>query len=127
MIITLTEGLTHLEETEGCFDSKPLPFRFRYFFTKDPCEKCLVRPSCNRLCEPRYALRDQRQSILAWKLKWNARFDKIFSFSVICFLISSALLCLLIMSGCRKVNHERAEQYYEENVKNFPETNKEKP
>ena len=114
-----------LEETECCGegDSNPIPFKFKYFFTKDPCEKCLVRPACNTICEPRYALRDQRQSIRAWKDKWKRRFAHRFDLSII-FFIAAGLLLILLTNGCRQVIQERAEQYYEQHVKNFPEENK---
>ena len=121
---TVIEG-GFLEETECCDDSEPIPFKFKYFFTKDPCKKCLVRPACNTICEPRYALRDQRQSIRWWKDKWKKRFRLHFEFSSFCFVVA-ALLFVLMMSGmgCRQVNQERAEQYYDQHVKNFPEENK---
>ena len=42
------------------------------------------------------------------------------------FLLVSILIIILgvsFSSGCRKVNKERAYEYYDKNVKNFPETN----
>jgi len=123
---TVIEG-GFLEETEGC-DSDPIPFKFKYLFSKDPCEKCLVRPACTTLCEPRYALRDQRQSIRWWKDNIKRRIQKVafrsVDISFISFWIAAALLAIILLSpGCRQVNHERAEQYYEQQVKNFPEEN----
>jgi hypothetical protein len=116
-------GNGFMEETEGC-DSEPLPFKFKYFFTKDPCKKCLVRPACNTLCEPRYALRDQRQSIRAWKDKWRRFFIHTpLTIQTTIFIITIALLLILVNSGCRQVNHDQANQYYEQHVKNFPEEN----
>ena len=125
---TVIEG-GFLEETECCDDSEPIPFKFKYFFTKDPCKKCLVRPACNTICEPRYALRDQRQSIRWWKDKMIRRIKKVcfksLDISFISLWIAVGLLAILFWTGgCRQVNQERAEQYYDQHVKNFPEENK---
>ena len=120
---TVIEG-GFLEETECCSDSNPLPFKFKYFFTKDPCKKCLVRPACNRWCEPRYALRDQRQSIRLWKDDMKRLILKCLDISYLSLWLSMILLAILVWSsGCRQVNHDQANQYYEQHVKNFPEEN----
>ena len=116
----IVEGVC-LEETCDC-DKAPLPFRFKYLFTKDPCEKCLVRPSCNRKCEPKYAHWDQLHSIKEWKKKWKRNISKPLNIATILFVISASLL-LIMVSGCRQVNQERAVQYYDQEVKNFPNSN----
>jgi len=123
---TVIEG-GFLEETEDCA-SDPLPFKFKYFFTKDPCKKCLVRPACTVICEPRYALRDQRESIRWWKDKIKRRISKVYfrslDISCLALFIAAAILVIMLWNGCRQVNHERAEQYYDQHVKHFPEEEK---
>ncbi len=60
----------YLEETEGCeCERQTIHFKFKYFFSKDPCEKCLVRAACQKTCEPKYIHWDEKHSIIEWKRK----------------------------------------------------------
>lgn len=125
----LVEGVC-LEETNGCdccdCERQTLPFRFSYFFSKDPCEKCLVRAACDKdrvNCELKYSHWDRTQSVAQWKRKWARRIHTPLSISTIAFIMTAALLLIIVNSGCRQVNQERAVQYYDQNVKNFPEEN----
>jgi len=122
-VALIVEGVC-LEETCDC-DKQPLPFRFSYFFRKDPCEKCLVRAACQVKCEPKHAYWDQCHSVIEWKKKFRRSFESPFGISMTCFVISVTLLLIIILgaNGCKRVNQERAVQYYDQNVKNFPEEN----
>lgn len=121
----LEEGVGYLEETECCDSSEEynLPFKFKYLFSKDPCEKCLVRAACTYWCEPKYAKRDQDRSVSKWKRRWTSWINLHFEFTIICFVVSSLIL-MILLTGCPSVNHKQANQYYEQEVKNFPEENK---
>ncbi len=60
----------YLEETEGCeCERQTIHFKFKYFFSKDPCEKCLVKAACQKTCEPKYIYWDEKHSIIDWKKK----------------------------------------------------------
>ena len=120
----VTDGIC-LEEMTGCdSERQTLPFRFKYLFTKDPCEKCLVRAACNFKCEPKYAHWDQLHSVKEWK-GWFPKFIKnTLTFSMIALIISAALFIMVIGNGgCKKVNQKRAVQYYDQEVKNYPNSN----
>jgi hypothetical protein len=122
----IVEGVC-LEETEGCdccdCDRRTLPFRFKYFFSKDPCEKCLVKAACNFKCEEKFAHQDRLHSIKEWKKKKSKWLSMPLNFAFIWFVISLALFFLVMNSGCKQVNQKRAVEYYDQHVKNFPEEN----
>ena len=76
-------------------DRNPISFRFKYLFSKDPCEKCLVRPACNSRCEPKYAYWDQRHSVneLKQQFKWRLT-EPIIAASII-FLVFLTIIKIL--------------------------------
>ena len=112
----------YLEETEDC-ERHPLPFKFKYFFTKDPCKKCLVRAACNLNCELKYEYWDQLHSVNMWKKKWRTWFQNPSKLLSIYVIIGCLLFICVVTFSCREVNQERAKKYYDQNVKNFPEEN----
>ncbi len=117
----IVEGAS-FEETEECGEDKAIiPFKFKYLFTKDPCEKCLVKAACQKYCILVYDHWDRLHSVTEWKKKVKRVFQPTFNVAIISFIISAVTL-LLILGGCKRtVNQERAEQYYEQHVESFPE------
>ncbi len=61
------------EMVEGYFDPipiKPLPFKIRYLWAKDPCETCLVKACClekylhsDPKCEIKFTYKEKKSSV----------------------------------------------------------------
>ena len=123
IMIDSTDSL-YLEETEGCdSERQTIPFKFKYFFSKDPCKgrRCLVKAACNRTCELKFIYWDQTHSVKDWKRRFPNFIKNTLNFSMTVFIVSVILFLLLMANGCSHVNQERAVKYYDQHVKHFPE------
>jgi hypothetical protein len=110
-------GPIYREETEG--DQSDPPFKFKYLFSKEPCEKCLVKAACTTVCILESDYWGEQRSVKNWKSKFKGIFQKIIIVSSIIFVFGFAMIAIL--QGCKSVNKQRAVEYYDQHVKHFPE------
>ncbi len=110
-------GPIYREETEG--DQSDPPFKFKYLFSKEPCEKCLVKAACRTVCILESDYWGEQRSVKKWKEKFKEIITDIIIVSSMIFILGFAMVSIL--QGCKSVNKQRAVEYYDTDVKHFPE------